>query len=45
MKRVITIAEDYNLVFEDNDFYDLNLRKAVLKLKDYSETVLPKKQK
>lgn len=45
MKRVINFAEDYNLVFEDNDFYDLNLRKAVLRLKDYSETVLPKKQK
>jgi hypothetical protein len=33
---VITFAEEYNLVFADNNFYDLNLRKAVLKLKDFS---------
>jgi len=36
LKRVINFAEEYNLVFEDNDFYDLNLRKAMLRLKDYS---------
>lgn len=43
--HIIETAEDNNLILANQDFFDKSEMKAVLKLKDYSESIIVKRQK